>query len=174
MSYHQPAVIQHEMAHQAIKELHHLRSELGRLLLQLGQRLGQPVGDLHILALELAHQLLVMVARHAKGRAIRHHTHDQLEHSGDRRSTIDQVTQEDGPATGRRLGGDCTAGFAYGIAKLLQQGDQFVEAAVHIADDVKRPVLVLQVGPKRLPLDRHRLDLTRRSHHVDIAESFAR
>ena len=57
------------------------------------------------------------------------------------------------------------------IAELPKQGFQFVAAAVHIADDVERPVLVPLVVPERRPLDRGRLDLLGRVEDEDVARS---
>jgi hypothetical protein len=44
---------------------------------------------------------------------------------------------------------------------------------VHVADDVERPVFVLQVVPERLALDGRRLDLLGGRELVDVAEPFA-
>ena len=49
------------------------------------------------------------------------------------------------------------------IAKLRKQLDELVEAAMQIADNVKRAVFVLQVVPQRLTLDFGRVNLLGRT-----------
>ena len=56
---------------QLVDELLDLLRELRRLRLQLLQRLGQAMRDLHVLAPQLPHQFHVVVARHAQRRARR-------------------------------------------------------------------------------------------------------
>ena len=131
--------------------------------LELRQGFRQTVGDLDIPAAQLAHQLHVVVARHAQ-RGPPSTIHHELEHLGNLRAAIHQVTQEDELATlGWRLGRAADplssaawlpTGFTC-VAQLiqLQQLHEFIVAPVNIADDVKRPVLVLEIIPQRLPLD---------------------
>ena len=69
----QLAVVEDVVADQAVEELGQLLAErLANVVGQgvdLGQRLGQAVRDLHVLAAELPQQLHVVVAGHAQGRA---------------------------------------------------------------------------------------------------------
>ena len=58
------------------------------------------------------------------------------------------------------------------IAKVLQERVQLVTAAVHIANDVERSVLVLAVAPDRLALHHRGLDLCRRGQDKDMAKTF--
>ena len=57
------------------------------------------------------------------------------------------------------------------VAQLLEQGFQFVAAAVQIADDVKRPVFFPLVVPEWGPLDDSRLDLLGRVEDEDVREA---
>jgi hypothetical protein len=45
------------------------------------------------------------------------------------------------------------------VAKLSHKFDQLIEAAMHVADNVERPVLRLLVVPQRLTFDRDGIDL---------------
>ena len=58
------------------------------------------------------------------------------------------------------------------IAKVLQERVQFVTAAVHIADNVERSMLMLAVAPDRLALHHRSLNLFWRGQDKDMAKSF--
>src|SRR5262249_54155991 len=82
----------------------------------------------------------------------------------------DQVSNENGLAATRMS----PAGVAVlGVSELLQEIVQFVAAAVHVADDVERPVLALPVVPERLTLEDGRIHLVLRLEHVNVPESLA-
>ena len=59
------------------------------------------------------------------------------------------------------------------VAELPEQRHELVEAAVHVADDVERSVLVLQVVPERLALDADGIHLLGGGEHEDVAEALA-
>src|SRR5215203_4441643 len=59
------------------------------------------------------------------------------------------------------------------ISQLREQRGEFVEAAMHISNDVEWPALGSFVVPKRLALDRDRIHFLRRSEHIHMPEAFA-
>ena len=67
----------------------------------------------------------------------------------------------------------CACALAGFVTQLRQQLDQLIEAPMHIADEVERAVLVLQVVPERLPDEFNRLDFRQRPEHMNMAKSFA-
>ena len=167
--HHQLAVVEHVMADQAVEELGDLLPELRRLLLELLQRLGQPVRDLHVLAPQLAHQLHVVVAGHAERRSGLDHAHHQPQHVGNLRPAVHQVAEEDRLATLRRMVDAeirSPSRSSTGRSRAAQQLAKLVEAAVDVADDVERAVLVLAVVPQRLALDLAAVDLLRRLQNM--------
>jgi hypothetical protein len=94
------------------------------------------------------------------------HTHDELQDLGRGRPAVDEVAEEDGLAP---------VGVAQRVvvAERAQQRRQLVEAAVDVADDVERPVLVPLVVVQRLARDLDRVDLLHRLQHVRVAEALA-
>lgn len=118
-----------------------------------------------------------MVARYAQRRAGGDHRGYEPHGVKDAGATVHEVAQEDRPAPlrvgphrgvsedrPRRIVGCLT------VSELLQQGLQLVAAAMDIADDVERPVLVPPVVPERNPLDDRRLHRLGRLQHEDVAK----
>ena len=103
MGHHQFALIQHIVAHQPVEKSRNLVTKRGRLLLQLRQRISQPVRDLHRLATQLAHQFQVVISRHTERCPCRDHPHHQAQDGRDLRPAINQVAEEDRLAPSRRL-----------------------------------------------------------------------
>ena len=149
-----------------------LLAELLALRLELLERVGQAVRDLHVAAVQLAHQLDVVVAGHGQRDAVA------------RPSASPGAACRECAAPGRRgrrgrwpcdlSGWLRPRPVAVGLdppAERRQQLDQLVVAAVDVADDVERAVLVLAVVPERLALDRRRVDLLERAQHVDVSGS---
>jgi hypothetical protein len=94
-----------------------------------------------------------MVSGNAERCSFIDHLHDQPQNFGNPGSAVNQITDEDCPASiwrGRRQ-----AIFDL-ITELTEQCDQLLVTTVHVADDVERPMLVFQVVPKRLARDRDR------------------
>jgi len=166
----EPAIVQHEVADQAVDPLLDLCAELGRLQRELRQRLAQPVRDLHLTADEGALQLIVVVAGHAERRVGPLHAHRQAQHAGRVRPAVHQIAEQDGFAAGRMAR---HAVFARDIAKLHQQRLQLGAAAVNVADQVERPVLVAAVGPEARALNRRRINFILRAEDADVAEALA-
>ena len=110
---------------------------------------------LHLRALQGPHQLVLVVAGHGKGVAGLDHSHRQPQHPRGIRAPVDQIAQEDHPPPGRVGRVDRPPGVVASeqVAQPLQQRLEFGPAAVHIADDVERPVLVAKVVQQRLPDD---------------------
>jgi hypothetical protein len=67
----------------------------------------------------------------------------------------------------------CTVRIIRGVTQLREQGDEFVVAAMHVADDVEGTVLRLLVVPQRLPLDRDCVDILGRRERENVPESLA-
>ena len=143
----------------------------------LGQRLGQAVRDLHVLAPELSQQLHVVVAGHAEGRAMDDHVPHQPHGVEDAGAAVHQVAEEDrlaafgmdeGPVAPERI---VAVQAGLHVPESREQFLQLVAAAVNIADDVERAVLVSLVVPERHPLDDRRLDLLGRVEHEDVPEA---
>src|SRR5712692_10340581 len=102
----------------------------------------------HIPAFEFAQQLGIVIAWDAERGASRDHVHDQAEHLNSFRATINQVTQEDSFTSLGRLDNQCMSILLVEselIAKLREQLLQFIEAAMHIADDIEGAMLVFEV-----------------------------
>jgi hypothetical protein len=59
------------------------------------------------------------------------------------------------------------------VPEFVEQFEEFVEAAVDVADDVERTVVVAAVDPQGLASDRRGVDLLGRRKDVDVAESLA-
>jgi hypothetical protein len=98
--HHQPAAVEHIVADQAVEKGRNLLAKLGRLGLQLRQRLGQPMADLHIAPAQLLHQLHIVVARHRQRLPGHDHGHHQAQHARRARAAIHQVAQKNHLAAG--------------------------------------------------------------------------
>jgi hypothetical protein len=62
----------------------------------LGERLGQPMRNVHLSAPQLAHQLHVVIAGNAKSRARRHHVADQSHGVENARPSVHEIADENG------------------------------------------------------------------------------
>ena len=99
---------------------------------------------------ELAHELHVVVAGHAERGAGRDHAHHEAQHAGrcaGPRSTR-SPTKTARAAVGRRARSPPSSPTR--VAEPAEQRDELVAAAVDVADDVERAVLVAPVVPQRL------------------------
>jgi hypothetical protein len=169
------AVIEHVVTHQAVDEFRDSSTKFGRLRLELCERLGQPVGDAHVFAAQLPHQLDVVVARDREPGALGGHRHDEPQDVGHLRTSVDQVADEDRLAP-RRMGrreGVLSVVVARDdvVAELFQQGLELVEAAVDVADDVERTVLGPAVVPEGLTLEGRRFDVLERREYEHVTEA---
>ena len=164
----QVAVVEDEVADELVEELRGLLLELGRLAFELGERLGEPVGQLDVAAAEGADELDVVVAGNAECDAGLDHRQHEPQHGRNIGPSVDKVAEKDGSAALRMLRRQLF--FRDPPAKLAQQCDEFREAAVDVADDVERAVLASTVRPSRLPLDNRRFDIVRRAEHGDVPE----
>src|SRR5579884_4558384 len=116
-----------------------------------------------------------MVARNTECLTRGHHIHRQAQHIRRCRTTINEIAQEDGfSALWMTYSKDfftCFLGRNL-IPKLFEQGLQFLKAAMHIADNVERPMFMLQIRPEPLTLDLDGVDLFRRGENIDVMEAF--
>lgn len=178
----QLAVVVHVVADQRVQEAHYLAcrsvAALLRKRLELCERSVEPMRDRDVTAAELADQLDVVVARHTvRGSGI-DHIADQPNRVEDPGPAVDQVADEHRGAT-FRVGIDRASLWEVPypplrepVAELGQEAFDFLAAAVDVADDVERPVLVGAVVPQAGTGDRRVVDCLRRVEQVDLAESF--
>ncbi len=136
------------------------------------------MGDLHVLAAQLAHQFHVVIARDAQSRAELDHIADNAERVEYARPAVHQVADEQGlTACGmdipdvqptRLVTGD----HELAVAELSQQRLQFVGATMNVPDNVEWAVFVPFVVPKRRPLHHDGLNFFGTVQHEHMAEAF--
>lgn len=145
------------MADEAVDERRDLLGELGWLVGQLGQGLGEAVARGHVAPAQRPQELHVVVAGDAQGVAVGHHADRQPKDRRRSRPTIDEIADEETPAA---LGVVGTRSIVLDdVAKRGEQGSQLVEAAVDVADDVEGAMVAATVGPQRLAFDGGLLDV---------------
>ena len=142
------AAVERVMADETVEEI---RIAFAIPRIDLRQRIGKAIRGPDPLAPKGAHQAGIVIPGHAQGRACLDHVHDEIEHMGDFRTAVHQVPQKDGFAPRRR----CDMIGLNTVTEFVQQRDQFVVTPVDVADDVKRPALVLAVRPNPLAGDAH-------------------
>src|SRR5579872_441746 len=128
--------------------------------------------QLDVAPFQLPHQLHIMIAGNTKCCSFIDHPHDEPQHFRNSRSAVDKITNEDGPSTIRR---NCPVAFSLvlkSVAELSKQSGELFIAPVDIPDDVKRPLLMLQVVPKRLARDLDSGNFLRRGQNEHVTESF--
>jgi hypothetical protein len=174
MRHHQLASIEPQMAHQAVDEGHHEATERGRLALHLLCARRQAVGELDVAPMQPAQELGVMIAQDAEGDARRHHRVHDLEHVRRPRPTVHEIAEKD-RATPLWGNDHACASFAGRpgdqVAQLREERLQLVGAAVHVADDVERAILVPHIGPQALARDLDAVDRLDRAQLVHVAET---
>src|SRR5258706_1775701 len=129
--------------------------------------------DLHVLSAQLLQELHIVIAGDTKGSTSGHHRHDKSQRFGNLWPTVDQVADEDRFATVRRRHVELVPALLNRIAEMRQQAEQFVQAAVHVADDVERSMLMPQVVPERLTLDDKTFEIFRLLKDVKVPKSFS-
>ena len=166
------AVVQDEVGDQSVAEVLHLRPKLRRLVRELRERLGQAMCHLDVPALQGLDELVLVVARYAQGVAAGDHAHHQAQDARRVRTAVDEIADEDG-RTRRRVGVDRAALLIVndGVAELGQQCLELTAAAVHVADDVERPVQMAEVVQQPLADDDRVGDLLLAAQDVDLAEA---
>ena len=131
-------------------------------------------GDL-VAAQQPAAELLIVIAHHRLSAAIPGHAPHEAQTVDVSRTAIGQVADEQRlpPVRVRRPDRSLGAGLERldHVAERLEQRREFVEAAVHVADDVERAAQVASVRPERLTNDLERLDLSRVAQHVHVAKA---
>src|SRR5207249_5412974 len=170
------AVVEHVVADQPVDKLRDPLTELRRLAVKLLDGLSEPVRELYVLAVKLAKQLGLVVTRHADGCATLDHAHDQSKDFWRVRAAVHENAEEhSAPSLGRCDADPYLAVFGapYLITQTLKKLNQFVVAAVNLADDVERTLLVFLVGPETLPRDRPRVNLLNALEGPDVTKSFA-
>jgi hypothetical protein len=159
------------MADEVVDEISDLAAEIFGFIGQLREGLSQAVGDLDIAPAQLAHEFDVVIAGDAQGDAAFDSVHDQFQNLRNLRAAINQVAKKDQlAATGGRHGEIFTVNQ---MTEGAEKFDQLVEATMNVANDVKWPMLVFQIVPKRLPLDDRSIDFFGRAQNKDVAEPLA-
>src|SRR5882762_1942467 len=127
------------------------------------------MGDLHVLPPNSSHELDVVVAGNTKSISSLHHLNDQPNRVRNFRAAIYQVAEENGfPSFGWLIKTPRCRLVTHVNKKL----NQLVETTVHVANNVKRPVLFLQIVPKRLPRNRRASNLFWRRHRKHVPKPF--
>jgi hypothetical protein len=157
VGYDAAALIEHGVADETVDEVRDLTAELLWFAVELGERLGQAVGDLHVAAVEGAPQLVLVVARHTGSAAVADHSHHQTQDPWAVGAAVDEVADEERLAAGGMDGGRSVRSHL--VAELGEQRNELLGAAVDVTDEVERPVVVTAVGPPALPFDPDRIDL---------------
>ena len=102
MGHHELAVVKHVVADQPVKEagqpVAKEATRHARQAFELGQRVGQPMRDLDVLAPQHLEQLHVVVAGDAEGRPEADHVAHQPHHIQVARAAVHQIAEEDGLA----------------------------------------------------------------------------
>jgi hypothetical protein len=140
------AAIEPDVAAQGIEEGGQALAKAAILAFKLVDGFLKPMGDRHLAAFQPAAEFAFVVALDAVGGSGRDHAHGDAQGTGGVGAAIDQVADEDDlAALGRRDAHRPVAailGPGDAIAQLAQQGLEFVGAAVDVADDVERAVVV--------------------------------
>ena len=148
------AVVDPGVARQRVEEGERARPQRVALAGILFDRAVEPVRQLDVAALEVAHELVVVIADDGERLAALGHVHDDAQDVGRVRPAVDEVADEECAAPFRRRGDRAPViarSFeAHRVAELAEQRDQLVGAAVHVADDVERPAHVAPVSRSRL------------------------
>jgi hypothetical protein len=129
------------------------------------------VSDLDIAAAEFAHEFDVVIAGHAECGAAGDGVHDETEDVGGFRTAVDEIAEEEELASGGDP--DSGGGGIDLVAEIPEESDEFIVAAVDIADDVERSVVVAPVVPEWLAFDDSGFDFFRRLEDMDGAEALA-
>src|ERR1700722_9025596 len=94
------------------------------------------------------------------------------------RAAIAEIADENRLAPGRRLDGQ--AGLSTGIglnhetiAELIEQRQQFLEAAMNIADDIERSMLIAAIDIQPDAVDRGGIDFFQSAQDMDVANTLA-
>ncbi len=171
----QGAPVEDVVADQRLDELLGLLAEGRVLALQLLDGLGQAVGDLDLAAVQVAAELVLVVAGDAQGVAGGDHAHGQAQHAGAVGAPVDEVADEDDGAPLGVGGVHGPAGVVAheGVAEGGEQALQLGAAAVDVADDVEGAGEVAQVVEPALPDDLRRLHLVGAAQDVHGAEALA-
>ncbi len=161
------------MADEAVEPFAHLGRELGRFMCELLDGLGKAMAHLDVLAVEVALELVVMVADHDQACSRFDHVLGDPEHVGRARAAVDQVADEDGATAFWWRDVHLLAVPSDDIAEFAEQHLQLVGTAMNIADYVERAGLIAAIGPQLGSHDFDRIDILDRSKAMHIADAFA-
>src|SRR5699024_4058715 len=102
------------------------------------------------------------------------HAHDQAKHTGAVGATVDEVADEHGGASLGvvRVDGAVLTVPGEGVPEVFDECRQLASAAVHVTDDVERPVELPLVGPGAFQFDDGTVDLLLPPQDVHLADAF--
>ena len=123
-------------------------AELRRLCLELREDSARPWVIWTFLPSQLPQQLHLVVAGHAERGPGLDHPHHEPQDARDVGAAIDEIAEEDRLAPLRSARSSCGC-----RSRARRAATRARSAAVDVADDVERPVIVASVVPERLPPD---------------------
>jgi hypothetical protein len=126
------------------------------------------VRNLHVLTPDRSHELQIMISWYTQRAPGIDHLLYQSHRVGNPWTAVHQVPKEDRLSPIRRL---INAGRIPLVAELSQQLHELFATAVNISNDVERPMLALQVVPKRLTGDVGRSDLFRGRQFENVTKT---
>ncbi len=181
MSDHQFAAIQYVMTDELIEELLDRLPELVRLPSELLERFRKAMFDLNVLTRKGSHQLVVMISGDTDGVSRCNQIHREAEDCRCLGTSVDEISEKDelpwNSILKRRLDIACSLGFTRDRSdspvELLEEFDKFVVTAMHIADDIERPMFMLEVIPEPLSYQRRVGTFLRCSQGEDMSKPFA-
>lgn len=172
------SAVEHEVADQRIEEGEGTPGEANWLKFELGKGLRDAVRKLHIPALQFAHQLVLVVARHTQGGPGGDHAHDETQDAGARGAAVYEIAEEGGAPPFRVGCVESCSAIVVGrrtqdVAKLTEQQHELLEAPVDVSDDIERPGVVAPIGPHAVADEARGFYLLRRAEDVHVAKAFA-
>ena len=89
-----------------------------------------------------------MISGHTDALFILHHFHHEPQNVGRFRTAVNQIANKNGFPICRILNIKRAVRTVQNfVAKLFKQFAEFVETSVHVADNIKRPVLIFTIVP---------------------------
>src|SRR5579862_1258971 len=105
------------------------------------------MSDFDLFSAQFSHEFYVMISGHAECSSRLHHPHHKPQNLHDFWPAIDKITDENCLAAVGRSDAKISAFQLNRVSQPLKQRIHFIETAVDVANNVKRPVFLLQVVP---------------------------
>src|SRR6266542_6038424 len=126
------------------------------------------MGDLNILAPDLAHELHIVIARHAHRSSSIDRFHNQSHNPWTLWPAIHQIAEKY-ELSSIRVSPSATG--LLGITKHFKQHDQFVVTAINVTNNVEGTVLILSVVPQWLSFKDRCIHLFRCVEHKHMTKA---